>query len=87
MDLEIENRLRKVLHNDLFVEASPEEIELDDSLRAVHGLDSLGFTELRVQCEDLFGVRIRDDDFTPDNFQTLRSVADLVRRLKRSETA
>jgi acyl carrier protein len=87
MEVEIENRLRKVLHNDLFVEASPEEIGLDDSLRAVHGLDSLGFTELRVQCEDLFDVRIRDDDFSPENFHTLRSVADLVRRLKRNESS
>ncbi|MGV9295788.1 hypothetical protein [Amycolatopsis sp. NPDC003676] len=48
----------------------------------MHGLGSLGFAELRVQGEDLFNVRISDDEFTPENFSALRSVADLVRRLQ-----
>lgn len=83
--MEIEDTIRKILVTELFVEAKPEQIGLDDSLRAVHGLDSLGFVELRVQCEDLYGVRILDEDFSPENFQSLRTVADLVRRLQQEK--
>jgi acyl carrier protein len=80
--MEIEHRIRKILNTELFIETPADEIGLDDSLRAVHGLDSLGFVELRVQCEDLFDVQISDEDFSPENFQDVRSVAGLVRRLQ-----
>ena len=84
--MEIEDRIRKILSSELFVETPPDEIGLDDSLRAVHGLDSLGFVELRVQCEDLFDVRISDEDFSPENFQSLRTVTALVQRLQSGRT-
>ncbi|MFD6565086.1 acyl carrier protein [Micromonospora profundi] len=80
--MEIENGIRKILNSELFVEVPPEQIGLDDSLRAGYGLDSLGFVELRVQCEDMFDVRISDEDFTPENFQSVRTVTDLVNRLR-----
>jgi acyl carrier protein len=87
VSMEIENWIRKIMHTELFVEGSPDEIGLDDSLRATHGLDSLGFVELRVQCEDTFDIRIPDDDFSPENFQSVRSVATLVRRLRQADAA
>ena len=55
---------------------------LDDSLRNEFGIDSLGFVELRVNCEEEFEVKISDDDFTPENFQSINSVANLIRRLQ-----
>jgi len=79
--MEIEDWIRKVLNTELFVETPAGEVGLDDSLRALHGLDSLGFVELRVQCEDTFGVRISDADFSPENFHSVRTLAALVRRL------
>ncbi|HEY1571215.1 MAG TPA: phosphopantetheine-binding protein [Pseudonocardiaceae bacterium] len=80
--MDMEHRIRKILNTDLFVETPADEIGLDDSLRSVHGLDSLGFVELRVQCEDLFDVHIDDEEFTPENFQSVKTVAHLVRRLQ-----
>ena len=79
--MDVEDRIRKILVTDLFVETPADEIGLDESLRAVHGLDSLGFVELRVQCEDLFGVEIADEEFTPENFQSVATVTALVHRL------
>ncbi|WDZ83832.1 acyl carrier protein [Micromonospora cathayae] len=80
--MSIENTIRKIMETDLFVETPADQIDLDGSLRNVYGLDSLGFVELRVQCEDQFGVQISDEDFTPEAFQSVRTVADLVRRLQ-----
>jgi acyl carrier protein len=83
--MDIEHRIRKILNADLFVETPADEIGLDDSLRSTHGLDSLGFVELRVQCEDLFDIHIDDEEFTPENFQSVNAVAALVRKLQGAE--
>lgn len=78
--------LRKMLVEDLFVEVPESEIGPDDRLRAEFGLDSLGFVELRVLCEQRFGIRITDEDFTPENFTSLNSVAALVRDLRAAQS-
>jgi len=73
--------LRKIIVNDLFVEIAEEQIGIDDGLRTVVGLDSVGFVELRVICEQKFNVEINDDDYTPENFTSIRLLANLIDRL------
>ena len=73
--------LRGMIVNDLFVEIAEEEIGLDDGLRTVVGLDSVGFVELRVLCEQRFNIEIGDDDYTPENFTSIRLLANLIDRL------
>ncbi|MBI3688125.1 MAG: acyl carrier protein [Actinobacteria bacterium] len=77
----VSETVRRILVDDIFVEVPVESMNDDDSLRDVFGLDSLGFVELRVQCQQAFDVKITNDDFTPDNFATIRSVRELVERL------
>ncbi|MBP2330535.1 acyl carrier protein [Kibdelosporangium banguiense] len=85
---DIESAIRSVLITDLFVEVPPERMSVDDGLRSEFGLDSLGFVELRVQCENKFGVTVSDTDFSPENFTSIRTVATLVRDLQaRSEVS
>ncbi|MFV2010007.1 MULTISPECIES: acyl carrier protein [unclassified Micromonospora] len=84
--MEIEDGIRRILNSEIMVESSPDQIGVGDSLRAVHGLDSLAFVELRVQCEDMFGVKISDEDFSPENFHSVQSVAALVRRLAQGQS-
>jgi acyl carrier protein len=79
--------LRKIVVNDLFVEIAEEQIGLDDGLRTVIGLDSVGFVELRVICEQKFNVEINDDDYTPENFTSIRLLANLIDRLQAKRTA
>lgn len=79
---DIEGGIKDILVNDLFVEVPPEEIEPDAGLQSVYGLDSLGFTELRINCDERFGIEIPDDAFTPEHFSTVSDLADLVRDLK-----
>lgn len=74
--------LRRMLVNDLFVELPEEQIGLDDGLRTVVGLDSIGFIELRTRCERQFNVVISDDDYTPDNFSSLRRLSTLIEHLQ-----
>ncbi|WP_232838145.1 acyl carrier protein [Streptomyces geranii] len=79
--MSIDKTLRKILVDDLFVSVPQAEIGLDDGLRDILGLDSLGFTELRTQCEYAFDITISDEDFVPENFSTVRDLARLVTRL------
>lgn len=74
--------LREMLVRDLFVDIPPDQIGLDDGLRTVVGLDSVGFVELRVLCERRFNVLISDEDYTPENFGSVRRLAELVERLQ-----
>jgi acyl carrier protein len=79
--------LRRMIVNDLYVEIAEDQIGLDDGLQTIVGLDSIGFVELRVLCEQRFNVQISDDDYTPENFSSVRRVANLVERLQAARTA
>ncbi|MFF8729558.1 acyl carrier protein [Streptomyces sp. NPDC015171] len=78
----LEATLKQILVDDLFLDVPPDRIGDDDGLQDVLGLDSLGFVELRAQCEQRFGVQITDAEFTPVHFRSVRTVADLVRTLR-----
>lgn len=84
---QIHNILRQMIVDDLFVEIAPEQIGLDDGLRTIVGLDSVGFVELRVLCERKFGIQISDDDYTPENFSSIARLANLIVRLQKGGPA
>ena len=79
--------LRKIIVNDLFVEIAEEDIGMDDGLRTVVGLDSVGFVEMRVLCEQKFNIEINDNDYTPENFRSIRVLAELIERLQSQRAA
>jgi acyl carrier protein len=79
--------LRKMIVEDLYVEIDENDIGLDDGLRTVVGLDSVGFVELRVLCERKFNVEISDDDYTPENFTSIRLLSQLIDRLQTQKAA
>ncbi len=87
MQEEIIASLRKMIVNDLFVEIAENDIGLDDGLRTVVGLDSVGFVELRVLCEQKFNIQISDDDYTPENFTSVRLLANLIEHLQAQRAA
>ena len=83
----IEDTIKDILITDLFVETDRNEILSTHSLRNDLGVDSVGFVELKVQSEKKFGITIDDDDFTPENFATIRSIASLIEGYKTSSRA
>ena len=79
--------LRKMIVTDLFIEVAENDIGLDDGLRTVVGLDSVGFVDMRALCEQRFNVEISDDDYTPENFTSIRVLAELIDRLQAKKAA
>jgi acyl carrier protein len=76
----VEDRLKDILIEDLFVEFEKDRILPTASLRQDLGIDSIGFVELKVQVEKRFNIVISEDEFTPENFSTLSSLAGLIER-------
>ncbi len=85
--MDVTETIKDILVTDVFVEVPVEDMREDESLRDVYGLDSLGFVELRAQCENRFGLTISADEFTPDQFHTIADVAALVLRLQNAAPA
>lgn len=58
----------------------PAEVNAGGSTRLLEGnsIDSLGLIELMTFLTDNFDIEIGDEDFSPDNFETIDSVAKLV---------
>jgi acyl carrier protein len=79
MDI-VEDRIRDILIEDLFLEMDKENILATHSLRDDLGLDSVGFVELRTQVEKRFSIVVSDDEFTPANFATISSLTGLIHR-------
>jgi acyl carrier protein len=76
----IEDCLKDILTDDLFVEIQRNQILPSYSFRQDLGIDSVGFVELKEQVEKRFNIAISDDDFTPENFSTISSLTSLIHR-------
>jgi acyl carrier protein len=81
MSEDVAATIKHLFVSDLFVEIPEDQISLDDGLQSVLGLDSLGFIELRLLCEQRFGIQIADPDFSPDNFRSIRRLTTLIEGL------
>ena len=80
MEKPIEDTLREMMVERLFLKITPEEIDLDADLMETYGIDSVQVSELVVGTEATL-----DDDFDPTQFDTLGHIAELVRRKLESE--
>ena len=55
-------------------------ITVDEDLIKRGIVDSLGVMQLVDFCESRYGLRVTDADLVPDNFRTVRTLADYVER-------
>ncbi len=78
MDRSIEDTLREMMVERLFLKIAPGEIDLDANLMETYGIDSVQVSELVVGTEATFDISFDDDDFDPTQFDTLKSIAALV---------
>jgi acyl carrier protein len=79
MPKSVEDTLREMMVERLFLSIKPEELNLDANLMEAYGVDSVQVSELVVGTEAAFGISFEDDDFDPTRFDTLRHIAELVR--------
>jgi acyl carrier protein len=76
----IEDRVKKMIVERLFMKIAPEDLAEDKSLIDEYGVDSVSLLELVVGIEEEFGIAVGDDDFSVEHFQTVSALADFIRR-------
>lgn len=77
-----ETTIRTFLVEDVFYDRDLKDLSPDDSLLAKGLLDSLSILKTVTFCEEQFGITIPDDEVLPDNFESVKAIAQLVERVK-----
>lgn len=75
----IENKLKEMIVERLFLSVAPADIVTDASLIDAYGVDSVCLLELVVGLEEAFGVVIEDGDFDVRNFISVAALRDFVK--------
>jgi len=78
-DERIEDQLKELIVERLFLKIEPKDIGDEDNLMEDHGIDSVQVLEIVVGLEEEYGVSFEDEDFDIEVFQTVKSISDFVR--------
>ena len=76
----LEQELREFIAGELLTAEGAESIGAEEDLIKRGIVDSLGVTQLVEFCESRYGIRVTDADLAPQNFRTVRQLADFVER-------
>lgn len=80
----IEHAVSDFLQRELMNTGTKDPLEVDAPLLERGVIDSLGIQELVAFLEKEFGIDVQDEEIVPENFENVRCIAALVRRLKQS---
>lgn len=79
--------LRRYLEDNFIMGSGGAALADDASFLENQVLDSTGFLELIGHLEETYGIKVLDDEMTPDNLDSLGSVADYVTRKRAAASA
>lgn len=74
----IEDRMKRMIVERLFMRISPEQIDSNKSLIDEYSVDSVSLLELVVGIEEEFGIAVGDDDFDVAHFETVNALVEFV---------
>jgi len=77
-DLTLEEQIKELLVERLFLDLQPSEIE-DQTALSEYGIDSFLMLELVVAMEESFAVRFEPSDITAAALKTVSTLASLIR--------
>jgi len=77
-----ETAIRQFLVEDVFYDRDLSSLGPEDSLLAKGLLDSMAILKTVTFCEEQFGITIPDQEVLPDHFESVRSIAKLVERVR-----
>ena len=78
MSEKLEDQLKELIVERLFLDVDPASIE-DDVELSEYGVDSFLLLELIVAMEEMFNVKFEQKDITADVLKSVNSLADLIR--------
>lgn len=75
----LEDRIRAILVERLFLEVAPETIGVEQSLTEEYGVDSVRLFDMVVGLEEDFDISFEDDELAIRNFDTVTAIVTRVR--------
>ena len=78
-DKSIEDKLKEMIVERLFLSVTPDEIADDDRLMEKFEIDSVRLFEIVIGLEEVFDISLEDDEFSVERFENVKAIADLVR--------
>ena len=78
-DAQIEDQLKAMIVERLFLKVSPSEIADDDLLMERFEIDSVRLFEIVIGLEEVFNISLEDDEFSIERFESVKAIAALVR--------
>ncbi len=75
-------RIRQYILENLMFSDDPSQLPDDVSLLDRGIIDSTGVLEVVMFIEETFGMKVRDSDLLPENFDSVARIADFVARLR-----
>ncbi|MBM4040953.1 MAG: acyl carrier protein [Planctomycetes bacterium] len=78
-DAPIEDQLKAMIVERLFLKVAPDEIADDDLLMEKFEIDSVRLFEIVIGLEEVFDISLEDDEFSIERFESVKAIAALVR--------
>jgi len=75
----VEDQLKEMIVERLFLPVSPGEIADDDLLMEKFEIDSVRLFEIVIGLEEIFDISLEDDEFSIERFESVKAIAALVR--------
>jgi acyl carrier protein len=79
VNVSIEQSVRDFIVRELLYEEEAATLDDDESLFARRAIDSIGLLRIVSFLEETYAVQIIDEELIPENMETIRSIATLVR--------
>ena len=76
---QIEDKLKAMIVERLFLKVGPAEIADDDILMEMFEIDSVRLFEIVIGLEEIFSISLEDDEFSIERFESVKAIAQLVR--------
>ena len=80
--MEIEKVVEKYILEELLVAGKEEKLDPEQSLLSSGVIDSLAILRLIAFIEKTFDITVEDEDVVPENFETLSTIGDYIRKRK-----
>jgi len=75
----VEDQLKAMIVERLFLNVSPSDIADDDLLMEKFEIDSVRLFEIVIGLEEVFNISLEDDEFSIERFESVKAIAELVR--------
>lgn len=80
--MDVVQDVEQFILRELMTGSAIDEIPVDEDLLSAGIVDSHGVMQLVAFLQERYGVTVRDDELTPENFQTIAAIAAFVERAK-----